>query len=153
MKKSVIAVMSGAALCVTLVASASGTQDQDRRMQRCATGIVIRHIERQLNITTDQRTQIKAILEQEKPTIQTLAARVQEQNAELAQMPYFNEAEVRAFARQHVATMEDVLVEREKVRVEVLQVLNPEQRQKLQHIRKTRTAEFAQQLSTLGDQL
>jgi protein CpxP len=153
MKKSVIAVMSGAALCVTLVASASGTQDQDQRMQRRATNIVIRHIERQLNITEDERTQIRAILEQERPMIQALAARVQEQDTELAQRSDFNEAEVRAFARQHVATMEDVLVEREKVRTEVLQVLNPEQRQKLQHIRKTRTAEFAQRLSTLGDQL
>jgi Spy/CpxP family protein refolding chaperone len=129
------------------------TQTQDGWMQRRAGGVIIRRIEHQLNITSGQRSQIKAILDQEKPTIQSLASRVRQQNEELAQRTTFNEADVRAFAQQHVSTMEDVLVEREKVRTELLQVLTLEQRQKLRQIRAARSADVLQRLSLLGEQI
>ncbi len=153
MNKVAVVAISASALCAALVTSALGAQDQDGWMQRRAAGIVIHHLERELNITSDQRVQIKAILEQEKPTIQNLASLVQQQNGELLQRTEFNEAEVRAFARQHISTLEDVLVEREKVRTEVMQVLTVEQRKELQLFRAAREAEFDQRLVTLGDQI
>ncbi|MGC1781869.1 MAG: Spy/CpxP family protein refolding chaperone [Acidobacteriaceae bacterium] len=153
MKKVVIATLAASALAVAVAASAASTQDQDGWMQRRATGMVVRRIERQLKITDDQRAQIKTILVTETPAIQALANRVKEENSQLASASQFNESDIRAFARAHAGTMEDVLVEREKVRTELLQVLTPEQRQKLQQIREARTGELAQRLSHLADQI
>ncbi len=151
MKKSAIAGISVVALGATLAASAAGMQDQSGRFHRRAAGIIVHRIESQLNITGEQRAHIKAIVATEKPVIQALAARVQTQNEDLQQHTSFNESEIRTFAQQHESTMEDVLVEREKVRIEVLQVLTPAQQAKLHQFRAARSADFAERLTTLGD--
>ncbi len=116
---------------ITSVARARENGDlQDNWMSRQAGALVIQRIERQLQITDPQREQIKAILKKEKPTIVSLAERVEEENQELQSEATFDEAHVRQFAQQHEATQEDILVEREKVRSEILAVLTPGQRQK-----------------------
>ena len=151
MKKLAIASIGAVALGATLAASAAGLQDQGGRFHRRAASMIVRGIESQLNITGEQKAQIKTILTTEKPVIQALAIRVQKQNEDLSQHTSFNEGEIRTFAQQHESTIEDVLVEREKVRIEVLQVLTPEQQVKLRQFRAARTADFAERLTTLGD--
>ncbi len=140
-------------LGIALVASASGLQDQDGWMRQHASGMFIHRMERQLDITDAQRSQIKSILKNEQPTIQKLAARVREDNDQLRNKSSFDEAYVRNFARQHASTTEDVLVEREKVRTEILQVLAPAQREKLQQMRLTMQSSITERLANLGDQI
>jgi Spy/CpxP family protein refolding chaperone len=151
--------MIAAALAVGagMINSVARAQDdggaQDAWMSRRAGGFVVRRIERQLQITSAQKEQIKAILTTEKPTIASLAARVEKENQELQSQSVFDEAQVRQFAQQHEATLEDVLVEREKVRSQILAVLTPEQRQKAQQMRSQMRARFNTRLDTLGDAL
>jgi len=127
---------------------AAGAQEMGPR----ASAFAIRRIEHRLGLTDAQREQIRSIVKAEQPVIVDLARRMREQNAELAEQPGFNEAQVRAFARAHESTSEDLLVEREKVRTEVLQVLTPEQRMKLQQMRAQRAAEMVDRIGALESQ-
>jgi Spy/CpxP family protein refolding chaperone len=97
--------------------------------------------------------QIKTILQTEKPAILALAERARQERMELASRPTFDEAHIRSFARQHESTVEDALVEREKVRTEVRQVLTPEQQQKAEQVREDLRSRFFERLATVGDQL
>ncbi|HWT64723.1 MAG TPA: Spy/CpxP family protein refolding chaperone, partial [Terracidiphilus sp.] len=115
-------------------------------------GLVVRRAERRLNLSDDQRQKIKTILRTEKPVIESLAERVHAEREQLEVQPY-DEATVRAFAQQHEMTMEDVLVEREKVRSEIQAVLTPEQRKQVAAMRETLYGRFVERLSSLGDEL
>jgi protein CpxP len=141
------------ALGIVLVASAAGSQDKDCWMQRRVSQMFVHRIESQLNLTEAQRIQIKTILQTEKPAILALAERVRQERAQLASRQTFDEAYVRSFAQQHESTMEDALVEQEKVRTEILQVLTPEQQQKAEQIREDIRSRFFERLTTIGDQL
>jgi Spy/CpxP family protein refolding chaperone len=153
MKKSLIAIGSVSLLCLALAASAVALQDDNPWFRQRATGVFVRRVERQLNITDAQREQIRTILKTEQPAITTLVARVREEQQQLHASDTFDEARVRAFAQEHVSTSEDVLVEREKVRTEIMQVLTPEQRKEAEQIRRKFSAQLADRLSVVGDQL
>ncbi|HWA95353.1 MAG TPA: Spy/CpxP family protein refolding chaperone [Terracidiphilus sp.] len=153
MKGKWIAAMSIAALGTGLALSAGAAQDDNGWFQKEIAGIVIRHVERELALTDAQRDQIKTILKTEQPNIESLAARAHEAQKELHSAQGFDEASVRNFARQNEATTEDILVEREKVRSEILAVLTPEQRQKAELMREQSYRRFMQRLNTIGDQL
>lgn len=141
------------ALCIALAASATTMQDQDGWMQRRVSGLFIHRIEGELNITDAQRIQIKTILQTEKPMILTLAERARQERLQLASRQTFDEAYVRSFAQEHESTVEDAIVEREKVRTEILRVLTPEQQQKAEQIREDLCSRFFERLTTIGDQL
>lgn len=145
--------LSLAALSMGLAVSAAAMQQNGWFPQR-ATGMVVHQLEWELALTDTQRAQIKEILKTEQPTIQALAARVHSEQLELRQADQsFDEARVREFARQHQATTEDVLVEREKIRSEIMQVLTPEQQQKAAQLHAQIYERLSQRLNNLGDQL
>lgn len=153
MKRSFLAIGSVSLLGLALVASAFALQDDGPWFRQRAAGMFVRRIERQLNITDAQREQIRTILKTEQPTIAALAARVRQDQEQLNASGIFDEAAVRAFAREHVSTTEDVLVEREKVRTEIMQVLTPDQRKEAEQIRRALSAQLTDRLSAIGDQL
>ena len=92
---------------------------------------VIARIEGRLNITSDQRSQIKTILKTEEPTILALAAEAKQEREAIAAIPSYNEAAVREVAQRYAVTNTDIVVERAKVRLELRAVLTPEQLQKI----------------------
>jgi periplasmic protein CpxP/Spy len=139
-------------LGVGLVASAAALQQEDGLLPQRAAGLLVRHMERRLNLTGDQRERIKAILKSEQPAIQLLAARVHAEREQMESQPY-DEVAMRSFVQHHETTMEDVVVEREKVRAEIQAVLTPEQRKMSAEMRESLYARFVERLSTLGDQL
>lgn len=152
MNRTFAALITTTILATTLIASAYGMQENCWARRRTS-GILIRQVERRLKITDSQRASIRQILQTEEPTIQSLAQRVRQQNEELVAHPSFDEAQVRSFARQHQSTMEDMLVEREKVRFELLQVLTPEQRTELAKFRAEHSQDLVDRLSSLADQI
>jgi Spy/CpxP family protein refolding chaperone len=113
---------------VVVAASASAMGAQDGWFQKRATAMVVHRIERQLEITDEQREQIRGILNQEKPKITSLAAQLREENIELSGQSTFDEFAIRRIVQQHDTTRTNALVEREKVRFEVLAVLTAKQR-------------------------
>lgn len=153
MKKSLVIIGSVSLLGFALAASAVALQNDEGWFRQRATGVFVRRVERQLNITDSQRDQIRTILKNEQPTIEALATRVWQEQEQLNSSNTFDEGRVRVFAREHIATTEDVLVEREKVRAEIMQVLTPDQQKQAEQIRQKISAQLADRLSNIGDLL
>lgn len=152
MKKIVAGITVVCAMGAAMVAYGAA-QNENGWMRQRASGLMIRGVERDLGITDVQREQIKAILKAEQPTVEALAAKVHEEQLQLQAQPGFDEAYVRSFAKQHESTLEDVLVERQKVRSEIRAVLTPEQREKADQMRAVFYGRFTDRLARLGDQL
>ena len=109
LNKKVMATLG--ALLVAVTASASAIGRQDGWFQKRAASMVVRRIERQLDLTDAQREQIRGILNQEEPTITALAAHLREENVDLSKQNAFDESAIRRIAQQHDATRADALVE------------------------------------------
>jgi Spy/CpxP family protein refolding chaperone len=143
-------------MCVAgagLVAWGAGIESGNGWVRQRAAGLMIRGVEQELGISEGQRAEIKGILKTEQPAIEALAARVRGDQEQLQSQRTFDEAYVRAFAKAHEATMEDVLVEQQKVRAEIRAVLTPEQRAKADEMRMFFYTRFTDRLARLGDQL
>lgn len=153
MKKSLMTIGATALLALAFAASAVALQSDDGWFRQRAAEVFVHRIERQLDITDAQREQIRTILKTEQPTIEALAMRVRQEQEQLNASGTFDEARVRAFAREHESTTEDALVEREKVRAQIMQVLTPDQRKEAEQIRQKFAAQLANRLSSIGDQL
>ena len=144
------------ALTVTvlaLAATVAHSQTDDLTPNPRAEKFMARRIEHRLGLSKEQVAEIKQIAVAERPAIQSLAERHRTENQQLEALPAFDEAQVRAIAVQQTATQADMLVEREKVRHEILAVLTPEQRAKAQKITATLRSRMEDRLATLGDQM
>jgi Spy/CpxP family protein refolding chaperone len=153
MKKLLKGIGAAALLALVLAVSAVAMQSDDGWFRQRAAEVFARRVERQLNITDAQRERIRTILKTEQPTIEALAARVLHEQLQLNASDTFDETAVRAFAREHISTIEDVLVERQKVRAEIMQALTPDQRKEADQIRRKLSTQLVDRLSTIGDQL
>ncbi len=116
---------------------------------------LIRRIEHRLDITGTQREQARAILAAEKPTLQQLHATLAAERAEMiaASATTFDEARTRAIAPKYVDANMQAVVEREKLRTELLAILTSAQQQKVQELRTRFAAGLNAHLETLGDNL
>lgn len=99
-------------------------------------GWMLRHMTKELNLTADQQTQIKSIMQAQKakvqPLMQQLRQNEQAQNANITGT--FDEAQARTFAGQQAQLMTDLIVERQRTKSQIYAVLTPEQRQKAQQL-------------------
>ncbi|MGA7155727.1 MAG: Spy/CpxP family protein refolding chaperone [Acidobacteriaceae bacterium] len=113
----------------------------------------IRRIEARLNFTWDQRVQAKAILQQERPLLQTLHSQLQAEQAEMAELTTFDDEQARAIVTKYQETNNNVLVERAKLRIELTAILTPAQQKKLAEMRARLGSGMDARLLTLGDNL
>ena len=91
-----------------------------------------------LNLSDEQDTQIKAILEAEKPKVQPLIAELAANRKALQEATdngAFNEAQVSAIAAKQGDTLAALIVEKERVKTQIYAVLTPEQRAKAEQFR------------------
>ncbi|MBP6823412.1 MAG: Spy/CpxP family protein refolding chaperone [Acidobacteria bacterium] len=91
-----------------------------------------------LGLSDEQEAQIKAILEAEKPKIQPLVAELAANRKALNEATdngTFNETEVKAIAAKQGETLAALIVEKERVKTQILAVLTPEQRAKAEQFR------------------
>lgn len=87
-----------------------------------------------LNLTDAQRAQIRNILAKEKPTVQPLLqqlAQGHQQMLEIEQASSFDEAAARTLAAQQSETMAELMVQKARIKSELMQVLTPEQKAKM----------------------
>jgi protein CpxP len=145
-------ILIASALSLTLIAAASA-QDAGLNASTPAPTRAIQRIERRLNVTDAERTQIKAILQQERPALTQLHTQRAAERAEMAQLATFDEAHARAIAAKYAQTDADAAVEREKLRSELFAVLTPAQQQRVQQLRARLWAAIDDRLPTLGDNL
>jgi len=96
MKSRWIMAAGACALGFGVVTSAAGLQDQNGWMQRRFSGVMIRRIEGQLALTEAQRTQIKEILQAEKPRMIALAEKAEHERLQLDAHQGFDESNIYA---------------------------------------------------------
>jgi Spy/CpxP family protein refolding chaperone len=105
------------------------------------------------NLTDSQQQSIRTILQNERPTIQALALRFEQQNEQLRSKSTFDEAFVRSVAQQQSSNFTDAIVEKEKVRSEIFQVLTSAQQRKANEMTSDFRAAMKDRLATLGEPL
>lgn len=95
-------------------------------------GFMLKHMAKQLNLTDAQQGQIKTIMQGERAKMQPLnqQLRQNEQAQNAATTGDFNELQARAFAQKQTQIMNDVIVEKQRMKSQIYTVLTPEQRQK-----------------------
>ncbi|HEY8562855.1 MAG TPA: Spy/CpxP family protein refolding chaperone [Pyrinomonadaceae bacterium] len=84
-----------------------------------------------LNLTDEQKSQIKLIREESKTRVKPLMEAMREnrkQNAGLGQDGVFDEEQVNRIAGVRAETIKQLFVEREKTKAQIFAVLTPEQR-------------------------
>jgi periplasmic protein CpxP/Spy len=92
------------------------------------------HMLKQLNLTSDQQTQVKAIWEKEKPTLQPLMQQMRQNHTAMSALQAsgpFDEAKTRALATQNSQTMVELQVEHARMKSEIMQILTADQKAKL----------------------
>lgn len=92
---------------------------------------------RQLDLSSDQQSQVKAIFEKEKPTLQPLMQQMHQNHDAMNALETagpFDEAKTRALATQNSQTMVELEVEHARIKSEIVQILTPDQKAKLAQI-------------------
>jgi len=95
------------------------------------------HLLKQLDLTSDQHAQVKAIFQKEKPALQPLMQQMRQNHESMKALEAagpFDEAKVTALATQNSQTMIQLQVEHERVKSEIMAILTPEQKAKLAQI-------------------
>ena len=153
MKKALIAIVAAGALVMTFAVAAVHAAGKSEGFQTRRAQFLARHIADDLNLTDDQRAQIKEILVNERPTIQALAQKIVDQNEQMHSRTTYDDAFVHAAAQQQAANLADAIVEREKIRARILAILNADQQQKLNQISAEVRAVVEDRVAHLGDGL
>ncbi|MBZ5665138.1 MAG: Spy/CpxP family protein refolding chaperone [Acidobacteriia bacterium] len=152
MKNSLVIAALAGALALAALAPAIA-QQRSGWLQKRRAGLFVQHIVNDLNLTTDQRAQIKAILQRERPAIVAIMQKSEEQNAQLRARGSLDEAFVRSIAQQEAGTMAEGIVEREQVRAQILAMLTPEQQRKFNQLAAELRSAVQDRIANLGDQL
>ena len=104
------------------------------------------HMLKQLDLTSAQQDQVKAIWAKEKPTLQPLMQQMRQNhsamNALEASGP-FDEAKTTALATQNSQTMIQLQVEHARIKSEIMQILTAEQKAKLAQLDANREARMS----------
>ncbi|MFZ0797842.1 MAG: Spy/CpxP family protein refolding chaperone [Terriglobales bacterium] len=101
---------------------------------------------KQLDLTSDQHSQVKAIFEKEKPTLQPLMQQMRQNHSAMKALEAsgpFDEAKTRALATQNAQTTIELQVEHERIKSEIMQILTPDQKAKLAQIEANREAHMS----------
>lgn len=118
---------------------------QPRRAHRIVERLAIA-----LDLSADQKAGIQAILEKERPSFAALLQQVHQQNQQLRSKTTFDEAFVRSVAQQRAATATELVVEREKVRTQILALLTPAQQEKLKQMREAIRSRVEERMGLLA---
>jgi protein CpxP len=98
-----------------------------------------------LDLTDAQKAQMKDIMAKEKPTIKPLMQQLADSHRQMRQLETagtFDEAKVRALATQQSQTMTELTVQRARIKSELMQVLTPDQKDKMAKFEARRQARF-----------
>jgi Spy/CpxP family protein refolding chaperone len=118
-------------------------------------GWMLRHMTKELNLTTDQQAQIKSIMQAERgkihPLIEQLRQNEQAQDANIN--GNFDEGQARAFAGKQTQIMSDLIVEKQRTKSQIYAVLTPEQRQKAQQLRQEHQQKMQERMQKKSQKL
>ena len=104
------------------------------------------HMLRQLDLTSDQQTQVKAIFAKEKPAMQPLMQQMRQNHDAMKALEAagsFDETKTRALATQNAQTMIELQVQHARIKSEIMQILTADQKAKLAQIEANREARMS----------
>lgn len=103
---------------------------------------------RQLNLTDDQRTQMKAVMQKEHGTMKPLMQQMKQMHEQLKQYSEgtFDEAKVQALVSQQAQTMVQLKVQETRIHNELYQLLTPDQQAKMKEIEASRETRMQQHM-------
>ncbi len=110
---------------------------------------------RNLDLTDEQRAEIKKIMEAERSIMQPVHEQLRENREALnaaTKAGQFNEAEVTKLAEKQGDLMAQVIISRERVQSQIWQILTPEQRDKLAKWREKGQGGLGQDAGPMGFQ-
>ncbi|MGA7401576.1 MAG: Spy/CpxP family protein refolding chaperone, partial [Candidatus Sulfotelmatobacter sp.] len=100
------------------------------------------------DVTDDQKAQMKAVLQKERPTLQPLLQQVHQMEQQLK--PYeegtYDAAKVQAAVAQQSQTLVQLKVEETRIHNELFQLLTPDQQSKLKEFEANREARMQQRM-------
>ena len=105
-----------------------------------------RHMLKQLDLTSAQQDQVKAIWAKEKPTLQPLMQQMRQNHSAMSALEAsgsFDEAKTRALATQNSQTMIELQVEHARIKSEIMQILTADQKAKLAQLEANRAAHMS----------
>jgi protein CpxP len=105
------------------------------------------HMLKQLDLTSAQHDQVKAIFEKEKPAMKPLMEQMRQNHDAMKALEAsgpFDEAKTRALATQDSQTMIELQVEHARIKSEIMQILTADQKAKLAQIEANREARMKQ---------
>ena len=105
-----------------------------------------RHMLKQLDLTSAQQDQVKAIWAKEKPTLQPLMQQMRQNHSAMKALEAsgpFDEAKTTALATQNSQTMIQLQVEHARIKSEIMQILTAEQKAKLAQLEANREARMS----------
>jgi len=105
-----------------------------------------RHMLKQLDLTSAQQDQVKAIWTKEKPTLQPLMEQLRQNHSAMSALEAsgpFDEAKTRALATQNSQTMIELQVEHARIKSEIMQILTADQKAKLAQLEANRAAHMS----------
>jgi Spy/CpxP family protein refolding chaperone len=142
MRKRILIIAGIAALALTGTIYAAVRHEANRPI----VDRIVGHLTRQLNLTDTQQTQVKSILESERPKVLPLladAAKNRQQLHDLTAGGKFDEAQVRLVAAKQAQIMTDLIVEKERVKSKIYNdVLTEQQRAKADQLLQRIEAHF-----------
>ena len=149
--KTIQVVMAGVVAATLMMSALAVAQQDDSRgwIEKRVMKRAVERIEGRLNLTADQREQVRTILRAEEPKMLELAASARQEREEMSAMSSFDADEVREIAAKYAATNGDILVERTKVRLELRAVLNDAQRKQIEAMRARRGGQAGERLKEL----
>ena len=110
-----------------------------------------RHMLKQLDLTSAQQDQVKAIWTKEKPALQPLMEQMRQNHSAMSALEAsgpFDEAKTRALATQNSQTMIELQVEHARIKSEIMQILTADQKAKLAQMEANREARVSKHAPT-----
>jgi len=105
-----------------------------------------RHMLKQLDLTSAQQDQVKAIWAKEKPSLQPLMQQLRQNHSAMSALEAsgpFDEAKTRALVTQNSQTMIELQVEHARIKSEIMQILTADQKAKLAQLEANRAAHMS----------
>jgi protein CpxP len=105
-----------------------------------------RHMLKQLDLTSAQQDQVKAIWAKEKPTLQPLMQQLRQNHSAMSALEAsgpFDEAKTRALVTQNSQAMIELQVEHARIKSEIMQILTADQKAKLAQLEANRAAHMS----------
>lgn len=158
MKTNKILILATAATIIVggLITTRSLAADDSAPATTSLRGQILKRIAEKLNLTDDQKSQIKTILSGEKDTLKTLLAQLHDVRKGMRaaiQASGANETSVRAASAKVAGVEADLAVERMKIYGKIAPVLTDEQRQQISDFTQ-RADDFADNaIANIGDGL